>query len=246
MNVADFGKLFSLPVNGNIFAQPLYVPALTIGGETRNVVYVATAQNNVYAFDADSGNTTPLWTMNLGTPVPGQDICSTLPSACPYTDTIPVIGIIATPVIDPVGGTIYVVANTKDSSGNYHFRLHALDLITGAEKFGGPTEITASGFTQFTQLCRPGLLLANGKVYMAFGSVGDFPTWHGFVMAYNASTLQQVAVYNSTPQNNSEGGAGIWQSGNGLVATPAGTSMRSPAMEILMSTPVGKTTAAPI
>ena len=222
VNVANFGRLFSLPVDGNIFAQPLYVPALTIGGATHNVVYVATAQNSVYAFDADTGNTTPLWTVNLGTPVPSQDICSTDPLACPYTDVIPVIGIIATPVIDPVSGTIYVVANTKDTSGKYHFKLHALGLTTGAEKFAGPTEITASGFNAFTELCRPGLLLANGTVYMAFGSVGDFPTWHGFVMGYNASTLQQVAVYNSTPQSNNVGGAGIWQSGNGLVADAAG------------------------
>jgi len=222
VNVANFGKLFSLPVDGNIFAQPLYVPGLTIGGATHNVVYVATAQNSVFAFDADSGNTTPLWTVNLGTPVPSQDICSTDPVACPYTDVIPVIGIIATPVIDPVSGTFYVVANTKDTSAKYHFKLHALDLTTGAEKFAGPTEITASGFNPFTELCRPGLLLANGNVYMGFGSVGDFPTWHGFVMGYNASTLQQVAVYNSTPQANDVGGAGIWQSGNGLVTDAAG------------------------
>jgi hypothetical protein len=222
VNVTNFGKLFSLPVQGNIFAQPLYVPGLTIGGATRNVVYVATAENNMYAFDADSGNTTPLWTVNLGTPVPSQDICSTDPGACPYTDVIPVIGILATPVIDPVSGTIYVVANTKDSGGGHHFQLHALDLITGTEKFGGPTEITAPGLEQLTQLCRPGLLLANGNVYMGFGSVGDFPTWHGFVMAYNASTLQQVAVFNSTPQANSEGGAGIWAAGNGLVTDTEG------------------------
>ena len=222
VNVANFGKLFSLPVDGNIFTQPLYVPALNIGGMTHNVVYVATAQNSVFAFDADSGNATPLWTVNLGTPVPSQDICSTDPAACPYTDVIPVIGIIATPVIDPVSGTIYVVANTKDTSSKYHFKLHALDWLTGAEKFSGPTEITASGFNPFTELCRPGLLLLNGTVYTAFGSVGDFPTWHGFVMGYNATTLQQVAVYNSTPQNNTEGGAGIWQTGNGLVTDAAG------------------------
>src|SRR5271166_1273242 len=140
VNVANFGKLFSLPVDGNIYTQPLYVPNLTIAGETRNVVYVGTQNNSVYAFDADSGDTTPLWIRDdLGTPVPAQDICSTDPPECPYTDVIPVIGILATPVIDPVGGTIYVVAKTKDTSGNYHFKLHALDLITGAEKFAGPT-----------------------------------------------------------------------------------------------------------
>jgi hypothetical protein len=222
VNVANFGKLFSLPVSGNTFAQPLYVPALTIGGAKHNVVYVATAENNVYAFDADSGNTTPLWTVNLGTPVPSQDICETDPPECPYTDVIPVIGILATPVIDPVSGTIYVVANTKDSGGNYHFKLHALSLTTGAEKFSGPTEITATGFTQLTELCRPGILLVNGTVYIGFGSVGDFPTWHGYVMGYNAATLQQLAVYDSTPQHNDVGGAGIWQTGNGLVSDASG------------------------
>ena len=222
VNVANFGKLFSIPVEGNIFAQPLYVPGLTVGGETRNVVYVATAANNVYAFDADSGNTAALWGLNLGNPVPSQDICSTDPVECPYTDVTPVIGIIATPVIDSVGGTIYVVTNTKDTSGKYHFQLHALDLTTGAEKFGGPVEITASGLNQLTQLSRPGLLLANGNVYLGMGSVGDFPTWHGYVMAYNATTLQQVAVYNSTPGSNTEGGAGIWMTGNGLVADASG------------------------
>jgi len=225
VNVANFGMLFSLPVTGNIFAQPLYVPGLTIGGATHNVVYVATAENNVYAFDADSGNTTPLWTVgqnDLGVPVPSQDICVTDPVECPYTDTIPDIGILATPVIDPVSATIYLVANSKDNSGDYHFKLHALDLTTGGEKFGGPTEITATGLRQLTQLCRPGLLLANGTIYLAMGSVGDFPTWHGYVMGYNATTLQQTAVYNSTPQSNDVGGAGIWQAGNGLVADASG------------------------
>ena len=221
VNVTNFGKLFSIPVTGNIFAQPLYVPSLTIGGATHNVVYVVTAENNVYAFDADSGNPAALWGMNLGNPVPSQDICSTDPVECPYTDVIPVIGTIATPVIDPVGGTIYVVANTKES-GSYYFKLHALDLTTGGEKFGGPTEITAPQFSAFTELCRPGLLLVNGTVYMGFGSVGDFPTWHGFVIGYDAATLQQVAVYNSTPQHNDVGGAGIWQTGNGLVSDASG------------------------
>ena len=152
VNVSNFGKLFSLPVDSNIYVQPLYVANLTIAGAAHNVVYVATAQNSVYAFDADSGSTTPLWVVNLGNPVPAQDICSTDPVECPYTDVIPVIGILATPVIDASNGTIYVVANTKDNtSPNYHFKLHALDLKTGAEKFGGPVEITATGFTAFTE-----------------------------------------------------------------------------------------------
>ncbi len=222
VNVTDFGELLSIPVTGNIFAQPLYVSNLSIAGATHNVLYVSTSENYIYAFDADTGAT--LWSLGqnaLGTPVPGQDICVTDRTECPYTDVIPDIGILATPVIDPVGETLYEVVNFKEN-GNYHFQLHALDLTTGAEKFGGPAEITATGLNQLTQLARPGLLLANNMVYLAMGSVGDFPTWHGYVIAYDASTLQQVAVFNSTSQNNNVGGAGIWHSGNGLVADANG------------------------
>jgi len=221
VNVTDFGEVLSIPVTGNIFAQPLYVSNLSIAGG-HNVLYVATAENYVYAFDADTGAT--LWSLGqnaLGTPVPSQDICVTDRTECPYTDVIPDLGILATPVIDPATQTMYVVANTK-ASGSYHFFLHALDITSGAEKFGGPTEIITPGITQLTEMSRPGLLLANGMVYLAMGSVGDFPTWHGYVMAYDGNTLQQVAVFNSTSQNNNVGGAGIWQSGNGLVADANG------------------------
>ena len=93
-----------------------------------------------------------------------------------------------------------------------------LSISLRARKSSAGQRRLATGFSAFTELNHPGLLLANGTIYVAFGSVGDFPTWHGFVMAYDASTLQQVAVYNSTPQNNAEGGAGIWRTGNGLVA----------------------------
>jgi len=219
VSVSTFGKLFSLPVDSNIYAQPLYIPNLTIQGQTRNALYVATANDTVYAFDADSGDTSPLWIRDdLGTPVPSQDICSTNPGECPYTDVVPVIGIVSTPVIDTQSGTIYVVPKTKDSSGNYHFWLRAFDLLTGEDKFvPNGVEITASGFTPFTQIQRPGLTLANGMVYLGFGSEGDFPSWHGWVMAYDAATLQQVGIFNSTSQNNSVGGAGIWMTGNGLV-----------------------------
>ena len=222
VNMTDFGAVLSIPVTGNIFAQPLYVSNLSVAGTPHNVLYVATSENYVYAFDADTGAT--LWSLGqnaLGTPVPGQDICVTDRTECPYTDVIPDIGILATPVIDPVSETIYVVVNFK-ANGSYHFQLHALSLTSGAEKFGGPAEITATGLNQLTELARPGLLLANNMVYLAMGSVGDFPTWHGYVMAYDANTLQQVDVFNSTSQNNNVGGAGIWQSGNGLVADANG------------------------
>ncbi|MGB8113021.1 MAG: hypothetical protein WCF22_04580, partial [Candidatus Sulfotelmatobacter sp.] len=218
VNQGGFGKLFWRTVDGFIYAQPLYVPGLTIQGATHNVVYVATQHNSVYAFDADNPNApAPLWQVNLGTPVPSEDICiltgDTNPSDCPYYDISPEIGITSTPVIDPVAGLIYVVSRTKNTSNStYHDYLHALDLTTGNEQLGGPVEITAqvSGtgtgsdggvltFNPAYQHQRPSLLLVNGSLYLAFGSVGDIGTWNGWVMTYNASTLQQEAVFSVDP-----------------------------------------------
>ncbi len=238
VNQSTFGKLFWRTVDGFIYAQPLYVPGLTIQGATHNVVYVATQHNSVYAFDADDPNApAPLWQVNLGTPVPMQDICiitgDTNPGDCPYYDISPEIGITSTPVIDPVAGIIYVVNRTKNTSNStYHDYLHALDLTTGAEQLGGPVEITGqvsgtgtgsqNGIVTFDPTYhhqRPSLLLANGVLYLAFGSVGDIGTWHGWVMSYNATTLQQEAIFNVAPDGD-EGG--IWSSGQGPVADGAG------------------------
>ncbi|HTM89353.1 MAG TPA: IPT/TIG domain-containing protein [Terriglobales bacterium] len=217
VNVSQFGKLFFRAVDGEIYAQPLYVPSLTLGGRTRNVVYVATENNSVYAFDADDPNASvPLWRVNLGTPVPSSDICTPSVSGCPYVDLTPQIGITATPVIDPGSATMYVVAKTKNTSNNtYHFFLHALDLLSGAEKFGGPAEITATNFIPLNHTNRPGLLLVNGTVYVAFGSVGDIRTWHGWIFGFTSSTLQLRVAFNATP-NGSYGG--VWAGGVGLAA----------------------------
>ena len=142
VKVNTFGKLFWRTVDGHIYAQPLYVANLSIQGTTRNVVYVATQHNSVYAFDADDPTlTTPLWQVNLGTPVPSQDICTisgdTNPGDCPYLDIPPEIGITSTPVIDPVAGIIYVVAKTKNvSNSSYHFSLHALGSEDRDEEAG--------------------------------------------------------------------------------------------------------------
>jgi hypothetical protein len=224
VNVNTFGKLFSRSVDGQIYAQPLYVPNLPVGGTTRNVVYVATQNDSVYAFDADNpAASSPLWQVNLGTPVPTTDVDPTC------ADITPQIGITSTPVIDSSSSTIYVVAKTKNTTDNsYHFNIHALDLITGAEKFSGPTEITAqvSGtgvqsvggivtLDPLQQFNRPGLLLLNGIVYVAFGGACEIPPWHGWILGYGASTLQQVAVLNTTP-NGSDGG--VWGGGQGLLA----------------------------
>jgi outer membrane protein assembly factor BamB len=221
VNVNQFGRLFAYQVDGQIYAQPLYIPQVITSSATHDVVYVATENNSVYAFDADSA--TQLWHVNLGTPVPSSDISSK------YKDLTPVIGITGTPVIDVGSSTLYVVAKTKDTSNNtYHQNLHALDITTGAEKLGSPVEITASvsgsgsgssggtiAFQPLYQLNRPGLLLLNGVIYIAFGSQGDIGPYHGWVLGYNASTLVQSAVFNTTP-NGSEGA--VWQGGQGLVA----------------------------
>jgi len=218
VNVSSFGKLFTLTVDGYIYAQPLYLMNVTISGNSHNVVYVATEHNSVYAFDADDPSGTTLWHVNLGPSVPSDDICGGT-SGC-YTDLVPEIGITGTPVIDPQGGVLYVAVKNKDSDGSYHYSLHALNVSTGAEMFGGPAEISATNFTPLFQLNRPGLLLSGGNVYVAFGSEGDNPPWYGWVMAYNASTLAQLAVLNTSPSLIS--GGSIWDGGQGPVADSAG------------------------
>ncbi len=223
VNVTMFGKLFAYQVDGYVYGQPLYLPNVTINGLTHNVVYVTTQHNSVYAFDADSNsgsNANPLWHRTLEPQVLTDDVCTVdqQPPGC-YTDIMPYIGITATPVIDPASGTIYLVDHSKDSGGTYHFWLHALDVTTGLDKFGGPTDITSTNFVPFHQLQRPGLLLLAGNIYMGFGSAGDFFTWNGWVMAYDAQTLQQVAVFNATPDNIAGNpGGGIWGGGKGLLS----------------------------
>ncbi|HEX2573326.1 MAG TPA: hypothetical protein VH877_27505 [Polyangia bacterium] len=211
----SFGKLFVRHVVGQVYAQPLYVSGLTVGGRTRNVVYVATEHNRVYAFDADDpAAADPLWQVDLGTPMPTDGL------AC--TDLIPEVGITSTPVIDLPTRTIYVVAKTL-TGDVYAQHLHALDLVTGEEKLGGPVEITAKvpglglgtdgtdiAFRPRYQLNRPGLVLSGGQLYIAFGSHCDKGPYHGWLLAYDAATLHQTNAFNTTP-NGQQGS--IWQSG---------------------------------
>jgi hypothetical protein len=231
VNPVQFGKLFSYSIDGIAFASPLYVADVNIpSGGLHNIVYVATENDSVYAFDADGLSTTPLWHVSFlksgVTTVPCADVgeCGDIPTQ---------IGITSTPVIDPTSGTIYVVAKTKEGT-SYVQRLHALDITTGVEKFGGPVVLAASvpgtgtdssggkePFNSLRENQRTGLLLSNGVIYFAFGSHGDQSPWHGWVLGYNATTLQQVLVYNSTP-NGGFGGGGIWQSGGGLATDATG------------------------
>ena len=233
-----FGRLFSRAVDGQIYSQPLYVSTLTMGdGGTHNVVYVTTQHNSVYAFDADDPDqSTPLWKVNLGPSVvtPNADFgCS--PEQCPYGpyhDLFPELGITGTPVIDLSGKTLYVVAFTKEL-GAYHQRLHALDIRSGQEKFGAPVEIGGSvpgtgdgsvdgqiNFDPMQHLQRPALLLSSGVVYVAFSSHADYNPYHGWVFAYNATTLNQLGIYCTTPNG---GAGGIWQSNQGPAADAQGS-----------------------
>ena len=226
VNAASFGKKWTYTVDGYVYAQPLYVPNLTIGGRVRDVIYVATEHNSVYAFDASGSTTSPLWKksflINGATTVPQSDVGSTI---------YPEIGITGTPVIDPATNTLYVVAVTKES-GSYVQRLHALDLITGSEKFGGPKKIEASvsgtgdgnvngtiAFQAKIQLQRPALALVGSTVYIAWASHGDNGPYHGWVLGYNKSTLSRVSVHNNTP-NGRRGG--IWMSGGGMAVDGSG------------------------
>ena len=235
VNSSTFGKLFSYDLDGMTFASPLYLANVNIPGKGyHNVVYVATEHDSVYAFDADGLSSTPLWQVSFINPAAGV---TTVPAAdTGETGDIPnEIGITGTPVIDPATGTLYVVAKTKEVSGGtttYVQRLHALDITTGAEKLGGPVVIQAtvpgtgngsSGgqlpFSPLHENQRPALLLSNGVVYLGFSSHGDVEPFHGWLLGYDATTLQQVLVFNSAP-NGDHGG--IWMNGDGPAVDASG------------------------
>jgi hypothetical protein len=223
VNSAEFGKLFTVPADGLVDAEPLYLSAVSIAGVSHNLLIVVTEHDSVYAYDADTGAS--LWHI------------STLPSGEKPSDNrgcdqvTPEIGITSTPVIlrpadsDPV---IYVVAMSKDSSGTYYQRLHALDATSGAELYGGPVVITAKypgtgddssgGYVMFDPAQykeRAGLLLVENIVYLAWASHCDIRPYTGWIMGYSATTLAQTTVLNLTPNGN-EGA--IWGSGAGMAA----------------------------
>jgi hypothetical protein len=229
VNATQFGKKGEFTVDGKVDAQPLYLSQVAISGQMKNVLYVATEHGSVYAFDADSINgatSTLLWkssTLGSGETTSDTRGCS---------QVSPEIGITATPVIDRTRNAIYVVAMSKNASGSYFQRLHALNLSTGAELFSGPQEITAtypgtgdnsSGanviFDPKQYKERPGLLQINGTIYTTWSSHCDIRPYTSWVMAFSADTLAQTSVLNLTPNGND---GGIWMSGAGPAADTSG------------------------
>ncbi len=221
---ATFGKIGFFPADGKVDAQPLYLAGFDVNGTATNVLYMATEHGSMYAFNADTG--AQIWTVSLL----GSGETTSDPRGC--GQIIPEIGITSTPVIDRAKGVIFAVAMSKDASGGYHQRLHALSLTSGAEQPGSPVEITGSypgngagssggnvPFDPAQYAERAGLLLLNGTIYLAWTSHCDIGAYTGWVMAYSESTLQQTAILNVTPNGND---GAIWMAGNGLAADANG------------------------
>src|SRR4029077_21052659 len=226
VNSATFGLLRNLAVDGRVDAEPLYLSQLTIGSSVHNAVFIATEHDSVYSFDSDRG--AQLWKVSLlgSGETPSDD------RGC--SQVTPEIGVTSTPVIDRKAGTngvIYVVAMSKNAGGAYFQRLHALDITSGAELFGGPVTVQASfpgtgdnssggsvifDAKQYAE--RAGLLLLNGTLYTTWTSHCDFRPYTGWIIAYNAKTLGQSSVLNVTP-NGSEGS--IWMAGTAPAADSA-------------------------
>lgn len=228
VNTTTFGKLATLPVDGFVVAQPLYLGGVYISGQgVHNVLYVVTLHDSVYAFDADSNNPSPLWMTSILTysPAGAQSVPASVKQNATTTGWSEV-GIVSTPVIDLSTGTLYLVAETYEG-GNVVHRLHALDVTTGLETLGGPTTIAASYtlngtttvFKDLFQMNRPGLLLANGHIYIAFGSNCCNNYSQGWMLSYNATTLQQEGAFTPEPGRTL---ASIWHKGGGIPADSSG------------------------
>jgi len=239
VTTANFGKLFSCAVDGAVYTQPLWVPGLSIGGGTHNVIFVATQHDTIFAFDADANPCVPYWHQNLldaphgglagENPVVWNDV-----GYC-FGDVYPEVGVTGTPVIDSATNTIYLVSASEvgttggacsNNPGTFYHRLHALDITTGDEKFNAPVTITASvagtgdgsnvvNFNSQFHHNRSGLALSNGTVYVAFAAHEDATPYHGWLLGYSAANVQQqTSVFNTTPNG---GLGGIWAGGG----TPA-------------------------
>jgi uncharacterized repeat protein (TIGR03806 family) len=239
VNTNSFGKLFTYTVDGYVYAQPLIAINVTLPGNgTHNLLFVATENDTIYAFDADNYVPTPYWTNNF---LNSADGVVTVPSGVTQGNVVPQVGITATPVIDPATGTIYAEVMTQETVGtttNYVHRLHALDIASGLERtsYNSPVVIAANNYpgtgyegtnnnngyviwNPVKELSRPALLLANGMVYLCYSSFGDHPPYYGWVFSYDAHTLAQTAVFNTSPNS---GWGGIWMTGNGPAADSNG------------------------
>ena len=239
VNVQQFGKLYSYPVDGAVYAQPLYVTGVQIQGTLRNVLYVATMNDKVYAFDADSASPTPLWITDFTNPpavtaVPVPDITGSTTNQNIYGNA----GIESTPVIDRATNTIYLVARTKEN-GTYVQRLHALDITTGQERSGSPAIITGSvpgsaldsklgadgqrtiTFDPKMHQQRVALALTNGVLLVSWAGHHDINPYHGWIMGFDATTLANVGAFAADADSY---GGGIWQSGRAPTLDAAGNA----------------------
>jgi len=220
VNVYNFGRIFTINLNGQVYAQPLVLANVSIGGGTHTVVYVATENDVVYAMDANNG--TFYWQRTLlyngGKPIPTGDFG--------FNNNIsPNYGITGTPVIDPSSNTMYLVASSEESGPIAVHRFHALDVRTGVDKFGSPVVVGGSfsglEFNPALEFNRPGLLLVDGHVIVAFGKHTDTADY-GWVFSYSASTLAEEAAFGTDPVSGSRPYGGIWMGGDGVAADPNG------------------------
>jgi len=229
VTASQFGKLYAIQLDAQTYTQPLYMGSLTIGSVSHSVLFVATENDSVYAFDTAT-NGAPLWKASLLDAAHGAAAGAIAdPNSTTGCGNIEggIDGITGTPVIDPSTGTMYVVSRSNES-GSIVYRLHALDITTGNEKFGGPTVISASvagtasdgkngvvAFNPVLQKQAPALLLEAGSIYIGFGSFCDTSPWHGWFMQYSAATLAQQSAFLTTPNGV---GSGVWMSGAGPAA----------------------------
>src|SRR5712675_2569606 len=231
VNAQQFGEVFTLAVDDQVYAQPLVVGHVSIGDGNHNVVLIATVNNTIYAYDGDDG--TLYWQKGFTAPGMRAPTHLDMTGACSgsYTDFSGNIGIVGTPVIDAGTGTMYFVARSTTGTSFVQF-LHAVNILDGHEISGSPTQITATSsgngdgsvngvisFDSQRQNQRQGLTLLNGTVYVSFSSHCDWGPYHGWILGYDASTMQQRIVYNDTPNGDA---GGMWESGTGMAADAAG------------------------
>jgi PQQ-like domain len=215
VNSSTFGLAWSLKLDAGIWSQPLYMNGITINGVAHNVVFETTANDSVYAVDADNGSL--LWQRSFLSPVVTAVAGSAIGS--PMNP----VGIVGTPVIDPDDNALYVVAMTAENNNTtFIHRLHAIDITTGAELPNSPVDFSFPGFVDTQQMQRAALLLANSHVYVSFGGIGDRPPYQGWLFAFHTNTLALDSVFDGSPNSDSTGGAGIWMSGSGPAADPDG------------------------